>query len=109
MFCEGVFTPGRRAATPTPVESARTSNTKMRRLVNLASFSTAVVRPSYGKELVPARRELAGLVRSRRVEHEQLRDRHRTQTASVDRLQDRRHRGDRPRMDVMHEHDRART
>ena len=50
----------------------------------------------------------AVLAGTRRVEREQLRDRHRAQTAPADRAQDLRHRAQRPRMNVVHQHDRAR-
>jgi hypothetical protein len=47
MFFDGVLTPGRRAAAAAPANTARTSAATRRRLVNLSSFSTVVVMPSY--------------------------------------------------------------
>jgi hypothetical protein len=40
MFFEGVLIPGRRAAAAAPVQRATTSDTTMKRLVNLGTFST---------------------------------------------------------------------
>src|SRR5258707_7257151 len=88
MFFVGVLTPGRRAAAAAPAKRARASAMTKRRLISLASFSTAVVMPFV--RLVEPRGELAVLVWPRWVEHEQLRNRDRAHPPCADRFQDHR-------------------